>query len=203
MTRSSRQSSSQGTACGSWIRAWSQHEPPHEQTGRLKKARHDGRARSRVGWTSLLLTPDAAHFAWNARSGRSRAAFGHALGESALLGLLHIALSSSNSLLVVLQPIEQGPGHGAVRVEVDLPSPESGTCAQHKRPGFLTACDHAERPPGLACDKPVAQYHGSATQIQSYSVQHIACVRGHKRAERGSRRSTETVGSVRPTEHER
>jgi hypothetical protein len=47
-----------------------------------KKARHDCRAHSRVGWTSLSLTPDAAHFAWNTRSGRSRAAFGHALGGS-------------------------------------------------------------------------------------------------------------------------
>jgi hypothetical protein len=53
------------------------------QTNRpLKKARHDGRARSRVGWTSLPLTPDSAHFASNARSGRSRAAFGQALGGS-------------------------------------------------------------------------------------------------------------------------
>jgi hypothetical protein len=52
-------------------------------------------------------------------------------------------------------------------------------------------------------DKPVAQHHGSATQIQSYSVQHIACVRGHKRAERGSRRSNETIGSDWPPEHER
>ena len=47
-----------------------------------KKARHDGRARSRVGWTSLPLTPDGTHFAWNTRSGRSRAAFGYALGGS-------------------------------------------------------------------------------------------------------------------------
>ena len=47
-----------------------------------KRARHVGRARSRVGWTSLPLTPDSAHFASNARSGRSRAAFGHALGGS-------------------------------------------------------------------------------------------------------------------------
>jgi len=36
------------------------------------------------GWAghSLQLTPVAAHFAWNTRSGRSRAAFGHALGGS-------------------------------------------------------------------------------------------------------------------------
>ena len=56
----------------------------HSRTNRPleKRARHDGRARSRVGWTSLPLTPDAAHFAWNTRSGRSRAAFGHALGGS-------------------------------------------------------------------------------------------------------------------------
>jgi hypothetical protein len=47
-----------------------------------KRARHDGWARSRVGWTSLPLTPDASHSASNARSGRSRAAFGHALGGS-------------------------------------------------------------------------------------------------------------------------
>ena len=47
-----------------------------------KKARHDGRARSRVGWTSFPLTPEAVHFAWNTRSGRSRAAFGQALAGS-------------------------------------------------------------------------------------------------------------------------
>jgi hypothetical protein len=47
-----------------------------------KKARHDGRARSRVGWTSFPLTPKTVHFAWNTRSGRSRAAFGQALGGS-------------------------------------------------------------------------------------------------------------------------
>ena len=56
----------------------------HSRTNRPleKKARHDGRARSRVGWTSPSLTPDATHFAWNTRSGRSRAASGHALGGS-------------------------------------------------------------------------------------------------------------------------
>jgi hypothetical protein len=63
----------------------------------------------------------------------------------------HSALLVLSPLLVVLQPIEQVPGHGAIRVEADLPSPEAGTCAQHKRPGFLTACDRAEQPPGLAC----------------------------------------------------
>ena len=33
-------------------------------------ARHDRRAGSRVGWTSLPLTPNAAHFTGNTRSGR-------------------------------------------------------------------------------------------------------------------------------------
>ncbi len=43
----------------------------HSRTNRpLEKARHDGRARSRVGWTSPPLTPDGAHFAANTRSGR-------------------------------------------------------------------------------------------------------------------------------------
>ena len=83
MTRSPRRSSSQGTACGSWTRSL---EPTRarSQTNRPleKKARHVGRARSRVGWTSLPLTPNATHFAENTRSGRLRAAFGHALGGS-------------------------------------------------------------------------------------------------------------------------
>ena len=47
-----------------------------------KRARHNGRARSRVGWTSLPLTPVTDHFAWNTDSGRARVAFGHALGGS-------------------------------------------------------------------------------------------------------------------------
>ena len=45
------------------------------------------------------------------------------------------------ALLVVHQPIEQGPGDVAVGVEGDLPSPKAGIYAQHKRSGFLTARD--------------------------------------------------------------
>src|SRR4051812_49497634 len=55
----------------------------------------------------------------------------------------HSSLLIESAPLVVLQPIEQGPGHVAVRVEGDLPSPKAGICAQHKRSGFLTARDHA------------------------------------------------------------
>ena len=36
IVRPPRQSSSQGTACGSWTRAWGQREPTHERTGRLR-----------------------------------------------------------------------------------------------------------------------------------------------------------------------
>jgi hypothetical protein len=43
---------------------------------------------SRVGWTSLSLTPKAAHFRGNPRSGRGRAALGHALAESESLPLI-------------------------------------------------------------------------------------------------------------------
>jgi hypothetical protein len=39
-------------------------------------------------------------------------------------------------------------------------------------------------------DKPVAQHHGSATQLQSHLVQHIARARPHKQAERGNRRAS-------------
>ncbi len=42
-----------------------------------------------------------------------------------------------------------------------------------------------------------------ATQLQGHLIQHIACARGHKRAERGGQRSFEPVGSVWPTEDER
>ena len=62
----------------------------------------------------------------------------------------HSSLLVKSSPLVVHLPIEQGSGHGAVHVEGDLPSPEAGTCAQHKRSGFLTARDHAEQPSALA-----------------------------------------------------
>jgi hypothetical protein len=40
-------------------------------------------------------------------------------------------------------------------------------------------------------------------QLQGHLIQHIACAREHKRAERGGQRSFEPVGSVRPTEDER
>ena len=63
----------------------------------------------------------------------------------------HSSLLVESAPLVVYQAIEQGPGHGAVRVEGDLPSPKAGICAQHKLSGFLTARDRAEQPPGLAC----------------------------------------------------
>lgn len=116
----------------------------------------------------------------------------------------HSSLLVEFAPLVVHQPIEQGPGHGAVRVEGDLPSPKAGICAQHKRLGFLTARDRAEQPPGLACRQasgPTPRV--CATQLQSHLIQHMACARGHKWAERGGQRRFEPVGSVRPTEDER
>ena len=38
MTRPSRRSSLQGTACGVWIRAWGQREPAVQGTGRLNRS---------------------------------------------------------------------------------------------------------------------------------------------------------------------
>jgi hypothetical protein len=38
MTRPSRRSSSQETACGVWIRAWGQREPAVQRTGRLNRS---------------------------------------------------------------------------------------------------------------------------------------------------------------------
>ena len=89
MTRSSRRSPTLGAACGSWTRAWGRREPALQGTGRLnKKARHDRRAGSRVGWTSRPHTPTDAHFASDTRSGRGRAALIHAPVESESLSFM-------------------------------------------------------------------------------------------------------------------
>jgi hypothetical protein len=47
-----------------------------------------------VGWTiPFPITPNATHVRSNARSGRYRAALVHALGESVMIDLFHIARS--------------------------------------------------------------------------------------------------------------
>ena len=53
-----------------------------------RTAQHNGRADSRVGWTSRPLTSHAAHLTANTRSGRWRAVLGHALVESGSLSFI-------------------------------------------------------------------------------------------------------------------
>jgi len=130
-----------------WIGAWGRDKPvtndPDARPGdRPVKGEldfptvHDG-CSHRARWRECRLVAGST----TSRTGRVEAA----------VCASHSFLLLKSAPLVVHQPIEQGPGHGAVRVEGDLPSPEAGMCAQHKRPGFLTACDHTEQPPGLAC----------------------------------------------------
>ena len=129
MTGSPRRSSSQGTACGSRTRALGTRAYSRTNRPLEKKARHDGRARSRVGWTSLPLTPEAAHRSvehplrtlsrrvWS-RTGR----FGISLG----IFVFHpIAVSFDDDRLPVMhQPVDQGRGQGVVRVTQGAPFPE-------------------------------------------------------------------------------
>ena len=62
-------------------RACSSRNRPLERPGAMPVS-------SRVGWTSLPLTPDATYFASNARSGRSRTAPGQALVGSDSLSFI-------------------------------------------------------------------------------------------------------------------
>ena len=55
MTRPSRRSSSQGAACGFWIRAWGQREPALQGTGRLN------RSAQWLGWLKGGLGFPATH----------------------------------------------------------------------------------------------------------------------------------------------
>jgi hypothetical protein len=111
-------------------------------------------AQSRVGWTFPSVRGGCSHLA---HSRRCRLATGSTTSRTGRVGIAVLASHSSllieSAPLMVHQTIEQGPGHGAVRVEGDLPSPEANVCDRHKRSGFLTACDHAEQPPGLACSQ--------------------------------------------------
>ena len=117
--------------------------------------------------------------------------------------------ASHNSLLfkyappVVHQPIEQGPGHGAVRIRGDLPSPEAGMCAQHKRRGFLTACDHAEQPRDLACWKtsgPTPRKRNATPKSLGSAYRPRTSAQA---AERGKQTGFKTLGSVWPAQDER
>ena len=70
----------------------------------------------------------------------------------------HCCVASHRSLLIEIRAARGSPSNRTrpcprrCSIEGDLPSPEAGMCGpQHKRPGFLTACDHAEQPPGLPC----------------------------------------------------
>ena len=141
-----------------------------------------------------------------AHSRRSRLRTGSTTSPTGRVGIAvfdpHSSLLVESAPIVDHQPIERG--HGAVRVEGDLPSPKATICAQHKRLGLLTARNRAEQPRGLAwrqASGPTLRV--CATQSHYTLSPHMQITRGHKRPERGGQRSFEPVGSVRPTEDER
>ena len=83
MARSPRRIPAHRDACGSWTRAWGQREPAHERTGRLKKspARWPGSLKGGLDFPSTHARCCSLRME-HPLSGRSRAAFGHALGGS-------------------------------------------------------------------------------------------------------------------------
>jgi hypothetical protein len=138
-------------------------------------------AQSRVGWTSQPLMMVVLTSLIRGGAGPLPDRRRHALGESGLLCLLHITLSSSTT---------PGRGSPANRTrpwprrrlsEVICRRPKAKVCDRHKLSGFLTACDHAEQRPGLACSRASGPTSRERNTTPSHSVQHIARTRGHKR----------------------
>ena len=129
LARSPRRSSSQGTACGSWTRAWGQREPAHDRTGRLKKspARWPGSLKGGLDIPSTHARCNSlrgehplrtlARQVWS-RTGRIGIRLGFFVSHP-------IAVSFNNNRLPVMhQSIDQGRGQGVVRVTQGAPFPE-------------------------------------------------------------------------------
>ena len=125
----------------------------------LESAQRDGRAGSRVGWTSLPLTPDDSSLrgehpirtltrrVWS-RAGRVGILVFHAIAGSL----------NDDRLPVMHQPVDQGRGQGVVHVEQGAPFPEGSIRGEHDRSGFITGSDHLEQQIGPALvDRQIAQ----------------------------------------------
>jgi hypothetical protein len=107
-----------------WTRAWGQRELADERTGRLKSP-VDCRTCSRVGWTSLPLTSNSAHFAGNTRSGRWTRRSGSRAGRERIAVFADSSLLLEEAPPVVHQLVEPRPGHSAVPFRDGRPFPEA------------------------------------------------------------------------------
>ena len=151
MTRPSRRSSSEGAACGVWIRAWGQREPAVQGIGRLN------RSAPWLGWLKGGLDIPApcadcgslqrehplrswTRRAWS-RAGRIRRCSSRL---TSLAPLRRRAARGSSAHRTRPCPQRRSrQGWSAV-----FPKPQFRD--QHERPGFPTADDHIERPLGRA-----------------------------------------------------
>jgi hypothetical protein len=151
MTRSSRRSPPQGTACGFWIRAWGQREPADQGTGRLNgRAQWQGSLKGRLdipathaGCNSLRIEHPIRTLtdrAWSRAEPAGIAVSAH-MALSQLKTRRPWFISRSNKALATVPFLS--------KVVCRRPKPEFR--AEHERPGFLTACDHLEQPQGLPC----------------------------------------------------
>ena len=165
MTRPSRRSSSQGAACGVWIRAWGQREPAVQGTGRLN------RSAPWLGWLKGGLDIPAMYaecrslqrehplrtltrFAWS-RTGR--------VGNAQFA--LHRRLLCEDALPVVPQPIEQDPGHSAVPTRDGRPFSRSPNFViDTKGRAFRRQTTMSNDLWAALVDEPMAQLHGCATR---------------------------------------
>src|SRR6516162_8611987 len=155
---------------------------PHLKEPAAGTAPHSGSAGPRVGWTSLLQAPNAAHFHGNTRSGRGRAAPGHALGESELLPSPHIARSLTMTrcpwfLSPSNQTLSTAPfPSGMVGRSAEAPSPRST-----RKAGFTDGSRPHRTiagPRSLMSQWPNST--GARCRSGSSSVQHTAWTPGHK-----------------------
>ena len=121
----------------------------------------------------------------------------HALGESRLLRLLHIALSPHRIRVARGSPANRTKPWPRCRPRRTIcrgPNPKPCSSESVAILDGLRAFYTASWPRLLL---PVAQHHRGATQLLSRLVQHIARPRPHKRVEREAD-GPGTVGSVRP-----
>jgi hypothetical protein len=165
-----------------WTRAWGQREPTAERTGHLNgPARGPGLLKG--GLDILATDAGSAHVAGNTRSGRPRAAPGHALGAWRMSTCLTRLPPLSGCAASGTSAHSTSPwprSHSLRGRSADVPKPQFR--GRHERPGFPTANDQVSNELRAALvDEPMAQLHWlRKTGDRRYSVQHNGGIVGHK-----------------------
>jgi hypothetical protein len=167
MTRPSRRSSSQETACGVWIRAWGQREPAVQGTGRLN------RSAPGLGWLKggLDIPAPCADCGSLQREHPLRSWTRRAWSRSGRIRKCSSRLTSPAPLRrrakpVVPQPIEQDPVHSAVPVRDGRPFSRSpNSVINTKGRAFRRQTTMSNDLWAALVDEPMAQLHGCATRF--------------------------------------